>query len=68
MAAFKDSRITELKRQISLLRNEEERLRWIISSEFVSDKLKDRARRDLQSVLENLFAAGHELKQLEEVL
>ena len=65
MDAGRSSRIVELKRQISLLQQEEERLRWLISSEFVGEGLKKRARNDLESVLENLMGAGSELKRLE---
>ena len=67
MATSRNSRIVELKRQISLLQQEEERLRWLVSSEFVGEGLKNRARNDLESVLENLMEAGKELKGLEKV-
>jgi hypothetical protein len=67
MATGHGSRIVELKRQISLLQQEEERLRWLIASKFIGEGLRDRARNGLQSVLENLFAAKNELKQLMKV-
>ena len=65
MEAERSSRIVELKRQVSLLRKDELRLRWIITSEFVTEKLKAQADGDLKSLLKNLRAAEIELSRLE---
>lgn len=64
MDVGRSSRIVELKRQISLLKQDELRLRWLVSSQFVAERLKAQARIDLESVLENLMEAGNELKRL----
>jgi hypothetical protein len=65
MAADRRKRIAGLKAQIALLKKEELRLRWIVTSEFNGEELKMRADVDLKSVLQNLRAAEIELIQLE---
>lgn len=65
MDADHSPRRVELKRQISLLQQDELRLRWLISSKFILEKLKEQARMDLDSVLKNLREAGYELSRLE---
>lgn len=65
MEAERSSRIIELKRQIALLKKDELRLRWIITSEFVTANLRSQADGDLKLLLKNLRAAEIELSRLE---
>jgi hypothetical protein len=58
-------RIAKLKRQIDLLEEDAVRLRYLISSQFVIDKVKAQAGIDLALVLENLKHAKKELNRLE---
>lgn len=64
MEAEPSLRIVELKREISLLRQDKLRLHWLISSQ-VTPELKGQAKKDLNSVLQNLTKAEIELSRLE---
>jgi hypothetical protein len=65
MEADRSQRIAGLKAQIALLKKEELRLRWMITSEFSGKEVKTRADLDLKSVLNNLRSTEIELGQLE---
>lgn len=62
----RSSRIVSLKREISLFKQESQRLRWIVSSHLTPENVRPVANRDLNSLSESLRKAEIELSRLEE--
>jgi hypothetical protein len=65
MEAERSSRIDELKSEISMLKKDELRLGWIVTSEFITVELRMRTLKHLDSVQKNLREAETELSRLE---
>jgi hypothetical protein len=63
MEEAQSQRVTELKRQRSLLEQDEKRLRWLIDSKFASARFKERTQADLAAVHEDLKRVDADLKR-----
>jgi hypothetical protein len=61
MEEGESTRVTELKRQRSLLELDEKRLGWLLGSKFATAKFKEKAHADLASVQEDLKRISAEL-------
>ena len=61
----RSARITTLKRYISLLRQEEKRLKWITTSTSAPNVENIEAAADLRVISEKLISAERELSDLE---
>jgi hypothetical protein len=62
MEEAQSQRVTELKRQRSLLEQDEKRLRWLLESKFATPKFKEKAQADLAAVHEDLKRVRAELE------
>jgi hypothetical protein len=58
------ARIISLRRYISLLHQEEKRLNWLISSTVASTAARADAESNVRAIIEKLYKAEKELRQL----
>jgi hypothetical protein len=61
MEEAQSQRVTELKRQLSLLEQDEKRLRWLLESKFATPKFKGKTQADLAAVHKDLKRVRAEL-------